>query len=260
MLKRVVCTLAVVCGCWAATKPVILVQPGSVTGWDGGQVSFSVTATGNPAPTYQWQRLSSSTWGNVVACKTALCQFTAAATDNGAQFRVMVSNSAGSVASAAATLTVDFLDIVTQPVSQKVWAATAAQFAVTVRANPVPVAYQWYRQAPGQAVVAIPGATAAVYTTPVTTAQDDLLGLALQWALHETDQPRGADGGIAGSHDHLSAQEHHRDGRDQGNLHGGVQRGSAAHLPVAEVERHDLGEYLGRHDGQLHVYGVVLRQ
>ena len=173
MLKRGVCTLVLACGCWAATKPAILVQPGSQTAWEGGQVSFSVTATGSPAPTYEWQRLSSSTWGNVVACKTALCQFTVAATDNGAQFRVMVSNSSGSVASAVATLTVNFLDIITQPVSQKVWAATTAQFTVTVRANPVPVAYQWYRQGPGQAVVAIPGATTPVYTTPVTAAQDD---------------------------------------------------------------------------------------
>ena len=173
MLKRVVCFLVAACGCWAATKPVILVQPGSATAWEGGLVSFSVMATGSPAPTYQWQRLSSSTWGNVAACKTALCQLTVAATDNGAQFRVMASNSAGSVPSAVATLSVNFLDIVIQPVSQKVWAATTAQFTVTARANPVPIAYQWYRQAPGQAVVAIPGATAAVYTTPVTAAPDD---------------------------------------------------------------------------------------
>ncbi len=173
MLKRLVCTLAVVCACWAATKPVILLQPGSQTGWEGGQVSFSVTATGSPAPTYQWQRLSSSTWANVTACKTAVCTFTVAATDNGAQFRAMVSNSAGSVPSAVATLTVNFLDIVTQPASQKVWAATTATFTVTVRANPVPVAYQWYQQAPWQPAVPIPGATTAVYTTPVTAAQND---------------------------------------------------------------------------------------
>jgi hypothetical protein len=152
---------------------VILLQPGSQTAAEGAQARFSVTATGSPAPTYQWQRLSSSTWGNVTACKTAVCTFTAAATDNGAQFRAMVSNSAGSVPSAAAVLTVNFLDIVTQPTPQKVWAATTAMFTVTVRANPVPVAYQWYRQAPGLAAVAIPGANTSVYTTPVTVAQND---------------------------------------------------------------------------------------
>ena len=161
------------CGCWAATKPVILMQPGSVTGWEGGQVSFSVTATGVPAPTYQWQRLSSTTWGNAAACTKALCQFTVAATDNGAQFRVMVSNSAGSVPSAVATLTVNFLDVVVQPTFQKVWAGTAATFTVTARANPVPIAYQWYQQAPSQPAMAVPGATFPVYTTPVTAAQND---------------------------------------------------------------------------------------
>ncbi|HXN49501.1 MAG TPA: hypothetical protein VN893_22810, partial [Bryobacteraceae bacterium] len=173
MLKRVLCFMLAACGCWAATKPVILMQPGSVTGWEGGQVSFSVTATGVPAPTYQWQRLSSTTWGNAAACTKALCQFTVAATDNGAQFRVMVSNSAGSVPSAVATLTVNFLDVVVQPTFQKVWAGTAATFTVTARANPVPIAYQWYEQAPSQAAMAIPGATFPVYTTPVTAAQND---------------------------------------------------------------------------------------
>ncbi|HEY1203459.1 MAG: immunoglobulin domain-containing protein [Bryobacteraceae bacterium] len=172
MLKRIACALVVVCAGWAATKPVITMQPGSRTAGENTQVTFSVAATGNPAPTYQWQRLSVSSWGNV-NCWTANCTFTVAATDNGAQFRVMVSNSAGPVTSAVATLTVDFLDIVTQPTSQKVWAATTATFTVTVRANPVPIAYQWYRQSPGQAPAPIPGAISAVYTTPVTTAQND---------------------------------------------------------------------------------------
>jgi plastocyanin len=172
MSKRLVCGLVAACACWAATKPVILVQPASVTGWEGGQVVLSVTAVGTPAPTYQWQRLSSSSWG-VFNCKTATCLFTVAASDNGAQFRVVVANSAGSVPSAVAMLTVNFLDVIAQPTSQKVWAATTARFSVTVRANPVPIAYQWYQQAPGQVAAAIPGATTAIYITPVTSAQND---------------------------------------------------------------------------------------
>ena len=172
MLRRISCALAVACACWAAAKPVITVQPGSQTAAEGGPATFSVTATGNPAPIYQWQRLSSSSWGNL-NCRLAVCTFTAAAADNKAQLRVVVSNSSGSVTSAVATLTVNFLDVITQPVSQKVWAATTARFAVTVQANPVPIAYQWYQQTPGQAPVAIPGATTAAYTTPVTTAQND---------------------------------------------------------------------------------------
>ena len=65
MLKRIACALVVVCAGWAATKPVITMQPGSRTAGENTQVTFSVAATGNPAPTYQWQRLSVSSWGNV---------------------------------------------------------------------------------------------------------------------------------------------------------------------------------------------------
>jgi len=157
----------------AATKPVIVVQPGSQTAGEGTEVVFWVAAGGTPAPTYQWQRLSSSTWGNVVACTSSVCAFIVASTDNGAQFRVMVSNSAGSTPSAIATLTVNFLDILIQPAPQKVLAGTTARFTVTLKANPVPVVYQWYQQAPGQVAVAISGAKAATYTTPITTAQND---------------------------------------------------------------------------------------
>jgi plastocyanin len=173
MPTRIVCALLVPLASWAAiTKPVILVQPGSQTAFQNTQVTFSVTATGNPAPSYQWQRLSSSNWSSIY-CWTATCTFTVAPTDNGAQFRVIVTNSAGSVPSAVATLTVDFLTIVTQPTSQKVWAGTAAQFSVTVSSNPMPITYQWYRMPPGQPAAAIPGASKATYTTPTTGAQDN---------------------------------------------------------------------------------------
>ncbi len=177
-MRRNLCAWIAISACFfagaaeAATKPVILAQPGSQTADEGMPVTFSVWATGAPAPTYQWQRLSGLNWAKV-NCAAAACTFPVASTDNGAQFRVMVANSAGSVPSAVATLTVNFLDILVLPTAQKVWAGTTARLSVTVKANPLPIAYQWYQLVPGQAAAPIPGATTAVYTTPITTAQND---------------------------------------------------------------------------------------
>ena len=83
--------------------PVVAVQPASKTASVGESVTFSVSASGTPAPTYQWQRngaaIAGATAASYVLPNVAL-------SDNGAVFRVVVSNTAGSVTSAEATLTV----------------------------------------------------------------------------------------------------------------------------------------------------------
>ena len=83
--------------------PVIAVQPSSKTASVGESVTFSVSASGNPAPAYQWQRngtpISGATSASYVLPNVAL-------SDNGAVFKVVVSNTAGSVTSNDATLTV----------------------------------------------------------------------------------------------------------------------------------------------------------
>lgn len=83
--------------------PVVAVNPVSKTVSAGEPVTFIINASGNPAPTYQWQRNGVNIAGaNAVSYtinNTAL-------SDNGAKFRVIVSNSAGSATSTEATLTV----------------------------------------------------------------------------------------------------------------------------------------------------------
>jgi hypothetical protein len=70
----------------------------------GQTATFSVTATGSATLSYQWQKGATA-----IAGATSSSYTTAATTssDNGAQFTVAVSNSAGSVTSNAATLTVN---------------------------------------------------------------------------------------------------------------------------------------------------------
>jgi hypothetical protein len=86
-----------------ATAPAITTQPASKTVIAGQTATFSVAATGTGPLTYQWNK-----GGTPIGGANATSYATPAATtaDNGAQFTVTVSNSAGQLTSAAATLTV----------------------------------------------------------------------------------------------------------------------------------------------------------
>jgi glucose/arabinose dehydrogenase len=86
----------------ADTAPSIATQPSNVTVAAGQAATFSVTASGSAPLQYQWQRNGV----NIPNANAASYSFTTTANDNGAMFRVIVSNSAGSATSNAATLTV----------------------------------------------------------------------------------------------------------------------------------------------------------
>lgn len=81
--------------------PAILAAPTPVTVVAGASATFSVTATGLPAPTFQWQRngatLPGSTGSSYALATTTLA-------DDGSLFRVIVSNRAGAITSAPVAL------------------------------------------------------------------------------------------------------------------------------------------------------------
>ncbi|MGA9814452.1 MAG: immunoglobulin domain-containing protein, partial [Terriglobales bacterium] len=85
------------------TAPAITKQPANKTVAPGQTATFSATATGSTPLTYLWQKNQSAISGATSASYTTPAVST---TDNGAQFRVVVSNSAGSATSNSATLTV----------------------------------------------------------------------------------------------------------------------------------------------------------
>lgn len=92
----------------AAIVPIaITAQPRSDSVFVGNSASFAVTATGT-SPTYQWQVNSGGGWTNVASNGNAATYTfpSALETDDGKQFRVIVGNTAGSVTSNPATLTV----------------------------------------------------------------------------------------------------------------------------------------------------------
>src|SRR5208337_5367764 len=84
------------------------------------------------------------------------------------KFLVVATNSAGSVPSNSATLTVTSTApaIATQPANQSVLVGQKATFSVTATRT-APLTYQWQKGG-----TAIAGATASSYTTPAATAAD----------------------------------------------------------------------------------------
>ena len=86
----------------ASQAPSIAVHPQSQTISAGSPVTFSVSANGTAPLSYQWQRGGV----NIAGATAASYTFTTQLSDNGAQFRCVVSNSFGSATSNAATLTV----------------------------------------------------------------------------------------------------------------------------------------------------------
>src|SRR5256714_1549714 len=134
--------------------PSISTQPASQTVTAGQTATFTVVATGTAPLSYQWRKS-----GTAISGATAPTYTTPATTsaDSGAQFTVVVTNTAGSVTSNAATLTVNASatapSIPTQPASQTLAVGQTATFTV-VATGTAPLSYQWQKNG-----TAITGAT-----------------------------------------------------------------------------------------------------
>ncbi len=88
----------------APAIPVIQTQPQAATVTAGQTATFSVVATGTPAPSFQWYKNGAAISGATSASYSTPAEVV---TDGGAVFTVVVSNAAGSVTSSGATLTVN---------------------------------------------------------------------------------------------------------------------------------------------------------
>ena len=109
-------TLYVVPAGTVPAAPVISIPPATQSVAPGQSVTFSIVATAVPAPTYQWQMQAagSSVWADLSDNSTVAGATTATLTVasvnaamDGISYRCVVTNSRGSVDSAAAALAVD---------------------------------------------------------------------------------------------------------------------------------------------------------
>lgn len=144
--------------------PVITVEPTPVTVNVGQPVNISVTATGYPAPSYQWYKDTGS--GPVLIPGATASAFTlgSATTADIGSYSVVATNSIGSDTSAAAGLTVTVVapSITTPPANVTVALGQPATFTVAASGS-APLYYQWYK-----GTTQIEGATSASYTINAT--------------------------------------------------------------------------------------------
>lgn len=148
------------------SAPAITSHPQSQTVNQGQPASFSVSATGHPAPTYQWRKGGV----NIEGATSATFTIAAAQLADAGDYDVVVTNSEGGATSNAATLTVQegptAPQITAQPQALTVAAGQPASFSVTATGNPAP-SYQWRKGG-----VEISGATSATFEIPAVTASD----------------------------------------------------------------------------------------
>ncbi len=161
--------------------PTIVTQPLGQTVVTGGTTSFTVSASGTPALSYQWYVIpagqtigtaitgAASTTYNVPATSTT-------ATNDQDSYYVTVTNAYGQAVSQPASLAVGngiLLQITEQPVTQYVDVGAPATYQVTAVSS-LPLTYQWYKADPGTSTfAAIDGATDSTYTLPSAATTDN---------------------------------------------------------------------------------------
>jgi hypothetical protein len=155
-------------GMGTVTAPSIATQPQPQSVMVGQTATFSVSANGTAPFTFQWQKNNT----NITLNATSASYTTPAAQagDNGAMFRVIVTNSAGNATSNPAMLSVTSPTkpaITTQPMNQTVSVGSTATFTV-VASGTTPLTYQWI-----QGTTNIPNSNSPSYTTPATKASDN---------------------------------------------------------------------------------------
>ena len=159
-------TAQIVVAAAANSAPVLLSSPTGVSTIVGGTATFTVAFVGTPAPTIQWLKNGAALAGATSATLT-LTNITAA---DAADYSAQLTNSLGSVTSAAATLTVNPApaapSFTTPPVSQSVTVGGNVTFTVAVTGVPTPT-LQWLKDGLG-----INGASSATLTLTNVQASD----------------------------------------------------------------------------------------
>lgn len=145
-----------------ATPVSISTQPSPQVQMPGGSATFAVAASGSGPITYQWLKNGAP----IAGATGAVLVLSGVTGSDAASYAVTVGNGLGSVTSSGAALTVVGAPaITTQPAARNVVAGSTATFSVTATGSAL--GYQWTRDG-----VAIPGATAASYTTPALAVAD----------------------------------------------------------------------------------------
>ena len=137
--------LTVVAGIPAIVAPSIVTQPASITANAGGTATFAVGVNGTGPLAFQWRRDGV----NIGGATSAVLTLNSVALPNAGSYSVLISNSAGSIASSAAVLDVTAVSAATAPsiTSQPATIIIASGGSGTIAVGATgsgPLSYQWY--------------------------------------------------------------------------------------------------------------------
>jgi hypothetical protein len=145
------------------SPPLVTGDPASQTVNQGDTVNFTVTATGTPAPTYQWRK-----GGMTLPGKTsATLSIVAAQPGDEGSYDCVVSNVVSTATSGAATLTVRVPPTITTPPANLARAVGQSATFSVVAAGTAPLSYQWQK-----GTTNIPGATGTNYMIAAVALDD----------------------------------------------------------------------------------------
>jgi len=143
------------------TAPMVTTHPSNATVNAGQNAMFNAAASGNPAPTVQWQvSINNGPFNDVPgSTSTTLTVSSTQASQNGNRYRAVFTNSVSSANTNPATLTVQTVPQVSQnPGNLTVNALTTATFTAAATGNPAP-SVQWQVSVNSGPFNDIPGAT-----------------------------------------------------------------------------------------------------
>lgn len=164
----------IISGGSAQIAPSITTQPQSQSVGVGGSATFTVVATGSAPLSYQWRKDGQ----NIAGATSATLSLPNVQSANAGSYTVVVTNSAGSATSNAATLTIAAaggpLTITTQPATQHGNAGASVTFTVGASGGAGALTYQWKKGAPDNTptLTTIAGATGSAYTISGAQAGD----------------------------------------------------------------------------------------
>jgi hypothetical protein len=156
--------------------PLVQADPAPATVDAGQQARFTVTATGSPPPSVQWQRAaateSTPSFADIPGATASTYAFTATAQDHRTSYRAVLTNAEGTATSAPARLTVRSAPVVlTDPQDTTAAVGATATFTASTAGEPAPQV-QWQRSADGTTFTDIADATGPSYALVAAEADD----------------------------------------------------------------------------------------
>jgi hypothetical protein len=165
----------------AATAPVITTNPSNQSVAVGATATFTAAASGNPAPTVQWQvstdggKTFTNITGNASATTTTLSLPSVTASQTGREYQAVFTISQGHATTTAATLTVTPAltapVVTTNPSNQSVAVGATATFTAVASGNPTPTVWWQVSTNGGTTFTNIAGAISTTYSCTATAAQ-----------------------------------------------------------------------------------------